>query len=119
MLSRLGDVMQEEGSEGNGKMRASKRKAVRAIRNEEEEDSEEEYDWEVDHEDCDWAAHPAECIVAVTNKQKYVVSCCQVLCGPATSSAGLKPAHSANLFTPFLKSENMGTVASRTLKLTP
>lgn len=67
--------MQVESKDDDSKGRASKRKANRAIRNEEKEESDEEYDWEADHEDCDWAAHPAECIVAVTNKQKYVVSC--------------------------------------------
>lgn len=64
--------MQGEGDNDDTKGRASKRKANRAIRNEEPE-SDDEYDWEADHEDCDWAAHPAESIVAVTNKQKYVV----------------------------------------------
>lgn len=65
--------MQEEGKR-ESKGRASKRKANRAIRNEEQEESEPQYDWEADHEDCDWAAYPAECIIAVTNKNKYVVS---------------------------------------------
>ena len=119
LMLKRGGAMQGEGKEAGGKGRASKRKANRAIRNEEAQESDEEYDWEADHEDCDWAAHPAECIIAVTNKQKYEVSCCQALCGPATSSAGLKPVHSANLYSWFLKSENMGMVASRALKLTP
>jgi hypothetical protein len=69
-------AMQVDRKEENEskKSRASKRKAHRAICNEQQEESDDEYDWEADHEDCDWAAHPAECIIAVTSKGKYVVS---------------------------------------------
>lgn len=60
----------------SGGSRASKRKAIRALAADDAEDEDHEefdYDWEADHEDVDWSNNPAECILAVTMKGKYVV----------------------------------------------
>lgn len=68
--------LQSTGKRGSS--RASKRKAIKALvadasdGNEDDNDGS-DYDWEADHENVDWSNYPAEYILAVTMKGKYVV----------------------------------------------
>lgn len=69
-------VWQANGRRGGS--RASKRKASKALGGDVSDDGDDgnegsDYDWEADHQDVDWTNHPAECILALTMKGKYVV----------------------------------------------
>lgn len=77
----MGGYLKSKHFQANGRhggSRASKRKAKEALaaetsdaENDEQDGS--DYDWEADHEAVDWSNNPAECILAVTMKGKYVV----------------------------------------------
>lgn len=68
--------LQANSRRGGSRARKGKANEVLAAETSAAEDEEQygsDFDWEAEHEAVDWSNNPAECILAVTMKGKYVV----------------------------------------------